>query len=386
MQNRKILISGAGIAGCTLAYFLKKRGFSPLIIEKCPFERAGGYKVDIRGAAIEVVKRMGIYEKLLAANVNLSRSKFILPDGKIFEFDGDFLGLSSEGEIEVNRWDLIQMLTKKIGSPHIIYGDFIKKIDGKRVDFDKMDSGEFDIIIGADGQFSNVRRLAFGDDSKYLKNFHIQFCVFPIPNIFELDRCEVVYFEKGMLATAYAVKNHSYACLAFKSEDKSLSDKNRKMVFEKRFGSLGWKVPHLISLMNESDDCYFNTIAQVRMQRWSKDNVVLVGDAAYSAQGMGTSLAITGAYILARELEKAQGNFPLAFTEYEKAMRKYVEDSQKLAEGESQLFTSSSIKLKLQLYLMKILPKKCLLYLNEKRRVKMKAVAGSLTLEQDTLN
>jgi 2-polyprenyl-6-methoxyphenol hydroxylase-like FAD-dependent oxidoreductase len=196
----------------------------------------------------------------------------------------------------------------------------------------------------------------------------------------------VVYFEKAMLATAYAVNNHSYACLAFKSEDKSLSDENMKKVFEKRFSSLGWKVPLLISLMNESKECYFNTIAQVRMPHWSKDNVVLVGDAAYSAQGMGTSLAITGAYILAREIEKAQGDFPIAFSEYERAMRKYVEDSQKLAEGEIQIFTSSSIKLKWQLYLMKILPKKILQHINEKRRVKMKTVANSLTLEQEKLH
>jgi 2-polyprenyl-6-methoxyphenol hydroxylase-like FAD-dependent oxidoreductase len=90
LKNTKILISGAGIAGCTLAYFLKKRGFSPVIIEKCLLQRTGGYKVDIRGAALEVVKRMGIYEELLADNFNLSRSKFILSDGKIFEFDGDF--------------------------------------------------------------------------------------------------------------------------------------------------------------------------------------------------------------------------------------------------------------------------------------------------------
>jgi 2-polyprenyl-6-methoxyphenol hydroxylase-like FAD-dependent oxidoreductase len=76
-----------------------------------------------------------------------------------------------------------------MGSPHIVYGDFIKKIDGKRVDFNKMDSQEFDIIIGADGQFSNVRRLAFGADSKYLKSFELQFCVFAIPNVFQLDRC-----------------------------------------------------------------------------------------------------------------------------------------------------------------------------------------------------
>jgi 2-polyprenyl-6-methoxyphenol hydroxylase-like FAD-dependent oxidoreductase len=110
MKDKRILISGAGIAGFTLAYWLKQRGFSPTIIEKHPYVRGGGYKIDVRGTALEVAKRMGIYQDLLEANVNLVRSKFVSSDHKVFEFDGDILGHSSEGEIEINRWDLAQIL------------------------------------------------------------------------------------------------------------------------------------------------------------------------------------------------------------------------------------------------------------------------------------
>lgn len=381
-EDKSILISGAGIAGFTLAYWLKQRGFIPTIIERHPDVRGGGYKVDVRGTALEVSKRMGIYQDLLEANVNLVKSKFICSDQKIFEFDGDILGHSSAGEIEINRWDLAQIIAKKVGEIEIIYDDSITKIEGKEVYFEKMGPKEFDIIVGADGQYSNVRRLIFGEDSKFLKRYGIQFCVFPIPNIFELDRCEIVYFDNGKLATAYAVGNHSYACLAFKAKDEIFTQDNLMATFEKHFRGLDWEeIPHLISLMNGSKDCYFNSIAQVRMPFWSKGNVTLIGDAAHSVQSMGTSLAMVDAYVLARELEAFNGDYNVAFDSYEKTMRKHVEAAQDLAEANQQAFTESSMRMKLQLYLMKILPKRIIQYFNEKGKKQMKAVANALTLE-----
>lgn len=381
MENKQILISGAGIAGFTLAYWLKQRGFYPTIIEKHPYVRGGGYKVDVRGRALDVAKRMGIYQDLLEANVNLVSSKFVSSDQKVFEFDGDILGLSSEGEIEINRWDLAQILSKKVGEIEIIYGDSITNIDGKRVHFEQMEPREFDMVVGADGQYSNVRRLAFGEDAAFLKRYGIQFCVFPIPNIFELERSEIVYFDKGKLATAYAVGNHSYACLAFKSEEKELPLDNLKAVFEDMFKGIGWEVPRLVSLMKESDACYFNSIAQVRMPCWFKGGVVLIGDAAHSVQAMGTSLAMIGAYVLAREIDESNGDYTLAFEKYERSMRKLVEASQDLAEDNQQAFTQSSMRMKIQLYLMKILPKTFVQFMTNRGRDRMKKVANGFILE-----
>ncbi len=156
MKDTRILISGAGIGGFTLAYWLKQRGFSPTIIEKHPCVRGGGYKVDVRGTALEVAKRMGIYQDLIGANVNLLHSKFVFSDHKVFEFKGDLLGHTSQGDIEVNRWDLAQILSKATGKVEIIYNDSISKIDDKMVYFEKADPREFDIVVGADGQYSNV--------------------------------------------------------------------------------------------------------------------------------------------------------------------------------------------------------------------------------------
>ena len=381
MRDKRILISGAGIAGCTLAYWLKQRGFSPTIIEKSSHERVGGYKVDVRGTALEVARRMGIYEELLEANVNLVRSKFVFSDDKIFEFEGDLLGHSSEGEIEINRWNLAQILCKKINQVEIIYGDSIRKIEGNTVYFEKMEPREFDVVVGADGQYSNVRRLIFGEDEKHLKRYGIQFCVFPIPNIFQLDRSEIVYFDKGKLVTAYSVGDYSYACLAFRSEEGGYTLDTMKSVFAAQFKELGWKIPELIALMQQSEESYFNSIAQVRMPYWSKGRVTLIGDAAHSVQGMGPSLAMVDGYILAREIEKSKGDYHLAFDAYEKIMREHVDAAQALAEANQQAFTASSNRMKFQLYLMKILPKKFIQYFTEKRRKEMKQVANMLVLE-----
>lgn len=381
MKNTKILISGAGIAGLTLAYWLKQRGFTPTVIEKHPFVRKGGYKVDVRGTALEVVKRMGIYQALIDENVNIKRASFVTRDLKEFEFEGDILGFCTEGDIEVNRFDLCQLLLKAVGEIEIIYNDSIIRLD-ERVHFEKMEPREFDIVIGADGLHSKVRKLAFGEDSKFLMENGVCFCVFPISNIFGLDCSEIVYFDKGKFAAAYAVNNHSFACLAFNAEKDKPPNENSKAVFEEHFKNSGWEIPRLINAMKESSDCYFGSTTQIRMPLWSKGRIVLVGDAAYSAQGIGTSLAMVGAYVLAREIGEANGDYAVAFARYEKSIRKFVEKGQNVSQSNHAILAkcNSSWLIKCQLYLMKMLPRKSIQLFTKWGRRRMKKAANAITL------
>ncbi|MBA3956822.1 MAG: FAD-dependent monooxygenase [Parachlamydiaceae bacterium] len=378
----KILISGAGIAGLTLAYWLKRCGFMPTLIEKHPCSRKGGYKVDVRGAALEVAKRMGIYQALIEANVNLNHSQFVTSDLKVFKFEGDILGHCSEGDVEINRWDLSQIISQALGDVEIIYNDSITKLDEKVVHFEKMAPREFDLVIGADGIHSKVRNLTFGEDSKFLRKYGIHFCIFPITNIFELVRSEIVYFDKGTLVSAYAVDGHSLACLAFKSEGDNLPQDNKKGIFEERFKNMEWEIPRLITAMKAHDDCYFDSIAQVRMSNWSKGRVALVGDAAYAATGIGTSLAMVGAYVLASEIARSGGNHALAFARYEKVIRKFVEKGQNLSQSNLQfLANENSWLIKCQIKLMKMLPGKSIRLLSKWGRWQMKKAANAISLE-----
>lgn len=377
----KILISGAGIAGLTLAYWLKQQGFTPTLIEKHPSLRKGGYKVDVRGAALEVAKRMGIYQALFDANVNLERSKFVTSDFTEFQFEGDILGHCSNGDIEINRWDLSQIIAKALGEIEIIYNDSITKLD-EEVHFEKLVPQKFDLVIGADGLNSKVRKLAFGDDSKFVREYGVHFCVFPVSNIFKLEREEIVYFDKGKLVTAYAIDPHSLACLAFKSE-KEIRNENLKEVFEDQFKSYGWEIPRLIAAMKESRDCYFDTLAQVRMPHWSKGRVALVGDAAHAASGIGTSLAMVGAYVLAREIGRSNGDYMTAFAKYEKSIRKFIEIGQDMAQSNLQLLTKSdsSWLIKCQLSIMKRMPGSFIRLFSKWGRWRMKKAANAIVLD-----
>ncbi len=384
MKNTRILISGAGAAGFTLAYWLKQYGFTPTLIDKYPGLRRGGYKVDVRGAAIEVAKQMGIYQSLVEANVNLKSSKFVAPNLKVFQFDSGMLSLCSEGDIEINRWDLVQILSKAVEEVEIIYDDSITQFDesDKVVYFEKMAPREFDLVIGADGIYSKVRKLVFGEDSKFIKEYGVNFCIFSIPNIFELERSEMVYFDKGKFVAAYAINNHSVACLAFKSKKEKLLRENLKEVFEEQFKHLGWEIPRLITLMRESEDCYFDMLAQVQMPGWVKGRVALVGDAAYAASGIGTNLAMIGAYVLAREIKLADGDYLTAFARYETLLRECVEISQKASKDVHELWQSSNWKIKCQLYLLKILPGKFLQFFMKKGSSKIQKAARSINIKK----
>ncbi len=233
---------------------------------------------------------------------------------------------------------------------------------------------------------STARILVFGEDSKFLRKYGINFCVFPISNIFELDHAEIVYFDKGKFVAVYAADHHSYACLAYKTDEKKFFSTKPKAEFEMQFKDLGWEVPQLISAMKNSNACYFNSIAQVRMPKWSKRNVALIGDAAHAASGMGTSLAMVGAYVLAKEIEATNGEYNIAFERYENSMRKFVEDAQDLAESNHQLLSGkdSSIGTMFQIYMMKILPKKFIQVITKRGRERMREVANALILESET--
>ena len=166
---KNILISGAGIAGLSLAYWLKQYGFHPTLIEKHPTLRAEGYKIDIRGVAVDVVKRMGLWEKICLNRTAIKESRFVNQTGKfISEVHPDLCGARVEGDLEIVRGKLCELLYEHLDDVKCLFGDSITKIsqDQKQVlvEFEKESPRVFDMVIGADGLHSHVRKLVWGDE------------------------------------------------------------------------------------------------------------------------------------------------------------------------------------------------------------------------------
>ena len=384
VPGKNILISGAGIAGLTTAYWLDKYGYNVTIVEKDEASRDGGYKVDVRGVALEVTKKMGIYSALLKNNVNIQKSQVVTSRLKVLEFDDDVLGHSSDGDIEVNRWDLCEIISNATNGVNVVYGDSITQIDSETgmVSFENMPDRRYDIVIGADGTYSNVRKLVFGEHSQFLKETGLHFCVFPTDNFLNLSDTEIVYLEKGKFLAAYAVKDSSYACLTFHGAEKRFVAADKKKTFGEQFTNIGWKASDFVERMQASDQCYFGSINQIRMKKWHQGRVVLVGDAAHAAHGIATSMAIVGSYVLAKEIMKAEGDTEGAFQNYEDALREFVENGQNLSESNYQMLRDGDSWLtKFQLFLMQKLPKSFLEFLTKRGKARMKKAANAIELD-----
>lgn len=356
MENKKILISGAGIAGLMLAYWLKRYGFVPTLVERTPTLQTGGYKIDIRGVALDVIKHTGVYSAIVEATTDIQGAVVVDSSGKeLTKMSGDLVGSRAEGDLEIMRSDLCQILFKQVKENNVecLFGDSIKNIaqskNGVDVEFEKSEPRLFDLVIGADGLHSVVRKLVFGEESNFLREFGFYVSVFSTPNFFKLDRSEIEYFEPKKYINVYSTRGDLNAKAAFAFASSRLQfdfrdTKQQKKLLEEALQGCGWEVPRLLSVMRESPDFYFDLIAQVHMPHWSQGRAVLVGDAAYAPSpmsGQGTSVALVGAYVLACELAEAQGNYTKAFASYEKSLRKFVKKNQKLAEVSVALMADS---------------------------------------------
>ncbi len=344
MKNKRILISGAGIAGLTLAYWLKQAGFTPALIEKYPALRTEGYKLDIRGTALDVIQKMGVYPSVFESRTRIRESIFVDQKGRqITQTDPDLCGARVEGDLEIVRGDLCEILFDRIGNTECLFGDSIVNLldqeDGVRVDFKNNPSRMFDLVVKADGLHSKVRLLSFGDESQFLRKLGLYVSFYSIPNFMNLDCTEIEFHRPRQFAIAYCPqKGDAKAGFAFSSNppaDLDLRDPvQQKQFLQNAFRDAGWEIPRILSFMKESPDFYFDCMAQVQMPRWTKGRIALVGDAGYAVSpvaGQGTSVALIGAYVLADELKKAQGDYIAAFERYEMRLKEYVRKNQELA-------------------------------------------------------
>lgn len=347
MSKNKILVIGAGIAGTAAGYWLKRFGFAPTLIEKSSFMRTGGQALDIRGVATSVVKKMGIYEKICQMRTQVELGRYVDDWGNIIhEETGERAGFRQGEEVEILRGDLVALMNEALDMP-CHYGQTVLSInqDDRAVSVQFKDGRKefYDLVIGADGIHSHIRRMVFLKNEYELTSLNLYLSIFSIPNYLKLLKTELWCEKNQRLVSLINDRDPKTMRAAFmlRSEQAlNLRDEKEQLQFLKdNFKDFGWEVPNILA-MPEKKDFYFDLAVQVKMASWSKGRVALLGDAGYCASplsGQGNNLALVGAYILAGELKNAQGDHVLAFRRYEEMMRPFV-----LANQSFGLWTSES--------------------------------------------
>jgi 2-polyprenyl-6-methoxyphenol hydroxylase-like FAD-dependent oxidoreductase len=353
----KILVSGASIAGPAVAYWLQRYGFTVTVVEHAQALRGGGYPIDIRGTALDVVERMGVYPRLRAAHVDTRRLTFLDVDGApIVSLEPQAVVGGAEGrDIEVRRGDLAAALYDATRDDVTYrFGDSIEALDedadGVEVTFRSGLRRRFDLVIGADGLHSRTRALAFGPEEQFHRYLGYCFAGFTMPNPLGLSHEGVMWNVPGRAAALYAVGDHPqvHGFLNFALPEPPFAafrdPAAQRELVAAVFADDGWEVPDMVRAMRRADDLFFDVISQIRMPAWSRGRVALVGDAAYAPSfltGQGSSLALVGAYMLAGALATARDH-GTAFADYERGTRGFVEQNQALvAEGDALLFPTT---------------------------------------------
>lgn len=343
-----ILISGLGIAGPTLAYWLRKRGFQPVLLERAPAPRRGGYVVDFWGVGYDVADRMGLLPALHREKCPLEEVRLVNTDGRrvarlraaVFgqATGGRYLSILRSG-LARRIWDLVD------GSVETIFGDSATRLeqdaDGVLVHFEHAPPRRFGLVIGADGLHSNIRSLAFEPTDRF--QHHLGCCTAACTVTDYPRRDEglyVSYAAPGIQAARYTLGDGS-STFFFIFVHPDASDiphhdvEAQKALVRRAYAGKGWECDAMLAGIGRTEDWYFDAVAQMRLPSWHRGRVALVGDAAYCPSllsGQGSALAMAGAYLLAWELERARGDHAAAFARYEAAFRPFIASKQRAAE------------------------------------------------------
>lgn len=340
MPGTTVLISGAGIAGPVLAYWLGRHGFRPTVVEIAPALRTGGSAVDFRGPLhLRLLTEMGVLADLRAVQTGGTAMRFVDAHGRrLMEMPSDFAG----GDVEVLRGDLSRILcAAAAGTTEFRYGDSIATLtetpDGVEVTFASGAQRTFDLVVGADGVHSRVRRLTFGPERQYVRHLGYYVAGWDLPNDFGLGRDTVNYNVPGRLAALggdHRDPGRASAFVAFAAPELSYDRHDpgaQRAILRDRFADLGWHVPRMLAALDGAADLYFDQICRVDLAPWSRGRVTLVGDAACGATigGMGTGTGLVAAYTLAGELAAAGGDHTVAFPRYEARIGAFARRAQR---------------------------------------------------------
>ncbi len=348
MNHKTVLISGAGIGGPTLAFWLKAAGFEPTLIELAPALRTSGYVIDFWGLGYDIAECMGLAKDVDRIGYHMRELRIV--DGRGGRVTGFgtkvFRDLTGGRFVTVGRSELSRLLFEKIkGTTEVIFGDEIvglkEHADYVQVQFKHTGERRFDLVIGADGLHSTVRRLVFGPQDRFEKQPGYLVAAFEVRGYRPRDEdVYVIYNEPRRMLGRFALHDDRTLFLFVFAADLDplpamLDLPAQKAMLRESFAEVKWECPRILGELDRTQDLYFDRVSQIRMKSWSRGRFALVGDAAFCVSlmaGQGSALAMTAAYVLAGELAKANGRHEEAFARYEELLRAFIGSKQQGAE------------------------------------------------------
>jgi 2-polyprenyl-6-methoxyphenol hydroxylase-like FAD-dependent oxidoreductase len=353
-----VLVSGAGVAGCCLAWWLDRYGYAVTLVEQAPEPRTGGYVIDFWGLGYDVAEKMGVLDELRRHDLKVQEFRIVNRVGRrISGFNQGAVQKLIKGRgMSLPRSALASALYEAVKDRvDVRFGNSVTSLEetprGVDVTFREGEAQTFELVIGADGLHSAVRRLCFGEERRFERFLGYYVAAFTAQGYrFRDPGTYVTYGEPGRQIWRITLDEETTVfMLVFAESDPDAAPVHdaarQKQVLTGLYAGGGWETDEMLHALQASTDLYFDRVSQIVMPRWTKGRVALIGDACACPSllaGEGSAMAMAEAYTLAGELDVAQGNHASAFEMYEQRLRPYVERKQKGARGFAASFVPRS--------------------------------------------
>jgi 2-polyprenyl-6-methoxyphenol hydroxylase-like FAD-dependent oxidoreductase len=354
-RNASVLISGAGVAGLTLATLLKQQGYEPLVIERDKALRGEGYMMDFFGSGFDVAERMGLADELHAIRYPIDALQFVDSDGKAYASVPIARISQALGgkHVYLRRSDPERILYDRAQRAGVAvrFGSVVTSLretaNGVRATFVDGAAADFALVFGADGVHSGVRRLIFGEQRQferflggYVAAFHLK------RHKFDIGRALKLHEEPDRVTAFYPLDDRRMdATYVFRHDEVQVLPEDRLSFVRKEFKGAGWIAEAMLKAYRAKEPIYFDSLTQIEMPHWHRGRVALLGDACGCLTllaGQGSHMAMAGAYVIARELQRHNGDYGSAFAAYEALLKPAVTKRQKDAAAMARYFIPSA--------------------------------------------